>query len=45
MSESTGEEMRALFLERFTIDRFLSRLAEVLRGLDTNPPKYREPWN
>lgn len=45
MSESTGEEMRALFLERFTIDRFLSRLGEVLRGLDTNPPKYREPWN
>ena len=45
MSQSTGEEMRALFLERFTLDRFLNRLAEVLRELDANPPKYREPWN
>ncbi len=45
MSESAGEEMRALFLERFTLDRFLKRLSEALLGLDTNPPKYREPWN
>jgi glycosyltransferase involved in cell wall biosynthesis len=45
MCEGTGEEMRALFLERFTLDRFLGRLGKVLCELETNPPKSREPWN